>query len=193
MAKKVRDQQTFLDATVGRPLTSEEMLEILNTNCTYEEAKARSHERARIRSAADRIKGRPPEAWPTFDVRWDLSPANFYRVFDGADPDSVEEDECVVIPDVPMANIDAALTTYWHRTAAEVWSIGDPNKAARAIVHWSEGNLMTPPLLVPTSDGQLAITGGNHRLAVARTKGVIRLPILVKSAEQARVRQILKI
>jgi len=62
MAKKVRDQQAFLKETVGRPLTSEEMLEILNTNCTYEEAKSRSQERARIRNAADQIKGRPPAA-----------------------------------------------------------------------------------------------------------------------------------
>ncbi|WOH66171.1 hypothetical protein [Bradyrhizobium sp. BWA-3-5] len=193
MAKKVRDEQNFLKETDGRPLTSEEMLEILNTNCTSEEAKSRSQERARIRSAADRIKGRPPEAWPTFEIRWDLSPAHFYRVFDGADPDSVEENECAVIPDVPLANIDAVLTPWWHRTAAQVWSVGDPDKAARAIVHWSEGRLMTPPLLVPTSDGQLAIAGGSHRLAVARAKGVSRLPILVKSAEQARVRKILKI
>jgi len=86
-------------------------------------------------------------------VRWDLSPANFYRVFDGADPDSIEENECVVIPDIPLENIDAALTPWWHRTAAQVWSIGDPNKAARAIVHWSEGGLMTPPCSLPPAMG----------------------------------------
>ena len=148
MTKKVKDQQAFHDAIVGRPLTSEEMLEILNTNCTYEEAQSRSKERARIRKAAARIKGRSPDDWPTFDVLWDLSSVNFYRVFDGADPDSVAEDECVLILDVPLANIDAALTPYWHRTAAEVWSVGDPNKATRAGVHWAKGGLKTTPPIV---------------------------------------------
>ena len=92
-----------------------------------------------------------------------------------------------------LADIDAALTPYWRRTPDEVWTVGSPDKAARAIVHWSEGGLMTPPLLVPTSDGRLAIAGGNHRLAVARTKAVARLPILSKSVDEAWVREILKI
>jgi len=139
------------------------------------------------------VEGLSPEAWPAFDIHWDLSPANFYRVFDGADPCSVTDNEHVLIPDVSLASIDAALTPHWHRTADEVWTIGSPDKAARAIVHWSEGGSMTPPLLVSTTDGRLAIAGGNHRLAVARAKGVIRLPILVKLADEARVRQILKI
>jgi hypothetical protein len=193
MVKKFRDPEHLFEAIGGRPLTSAELLEMTTTSCTYEEARARSDERARIQKAAEAVKGRPPETWPAFDIHWDLSPANFYRVFDGADPGSVTDNEHVLILDVPLANIDAALTPYWHRTADEVWTIGDPDKAARAIVHWSEGGLMTPPLLVSTSDGRLAIAGGNHRLAVARTKGVLRLPILVKSAEAARVRQILKI
>ncbi len=41
-----------------------------------------------------------------------------------------------------LANIDVALTAHWHRTADEVWSVGDPDKAGRAIVHWSEGGLI---------------------------------------------------
>ncbi|SPP99435.1 protein of unknown function [Bradyrhizobium vignae] len=41
-----------------------------------------------------------------------------------------------------LANIDVALTAQWHRTADEVWSVGDPDKAGRAIVHWSEGGLI---------------------------------------------------
>lgn len=193
MTKSPIDANLIFDAIAGRPVTSSELLDIATSGCSFEEARARSEERTRIRKAADAIEGRPLETWPTFDVCWDLDPASFYRVYDGADPASVDTNELVLIPDIPLNDIDAALTPYWHRNADEVWTVGSPDKAARAIVHWSEGGLMTPPLLVPTSDGRLAIAGGNHRLAVARAKRAARLPILSKPAEEARVRKILKV
>jgi hypothetical protein len=185
--------QIFLDSIAGHSVTSAELLEMMQTGCSLAEARERSRERARIREAADKIEGKPLEMWPTFDVRWDLDPANFYRAFDGADPTSIDKNELVPIQDVPLANVDVALTPYWHRTAEEAWSVGSPDKAARVIIHWEEGGLMTPPLLVPVNDGQLSIAGGNHRLAVARTKGVTRLPVLSKVADEARVRRILRV
>jgi hypothetical protein len=193
MAKSPIDAKQIVDAIADRPITSSELLDMVTTGCTYEEARVRSEEQMRIRKAADAIEGLPLASWPAFDVGWDLNPASFYRVYDGADPASVDENELMLIVDVPLADIDAALTPYWRRTPDEVWTVGSPDKAARAIVHWSEGGLMTPPLLVPTSDGRLAIAGGNHRLAVARTKAVARLPILSKSVDEAWVREILKI
>ena len=171
MTNKYSDPNLLFDAIAGRPLSSEQLLHMTISGCSYEEARAYSNEHARIRKAADAIEGRALESWPPFDVAWDLDPSSFYRVNNGADPDSVNMDEFVLIPDVSLADIDGALTQYWHRTAAEVWTVGSPDKAARVILHWSEGDLMTPPLLVPTSDGKLAIAGGNHRLAVARAKG----------------------
>ena len=110
-----------------------------------------------------------------------------------ADPPDAGETDLVLISDVPLNNVDTALTPYWHRTAEEVWTVGSPDKAAQAIIHWKEGGLMTPPLLVPTDDGRLAIAGGNHRLAVARAKGVLHLPVLTKAHQEAAVREILKL
>jgi hypothetical protein len=193
VTRKYSDPNSLFAAIAGRPISSEELLHMSLNGCTYEEARAYFKERARIRKAADAIEGQPLETWPAFDVRWDLDQSSFYRVYDGADPDSVNTDEFVLIPDVSLADIDAALTPYWHRTAEEVWIVGSPDKAARAIVHWHEGGRMTPPLIVPTSDGRLAIGGGNHRLAVARAKGIARLPVLVKKDQETRVRQILSV
>jgi hypothetical protein len=192
MTKSAIDIDLILNSIAGKDVTSAELLEMTATGCSLEEARAHFEERAKIRKAADAIKGLPPDSWPTFDVRWDIDPSNFYRVYDGAGTKSVHTDELLVIPNVPLAVVDAALTPYWHRTASELWTVGDPDKAARAIVHWSDGGLMTPPLLIPTSDGKLAISGGNHRLAVARAKGVGYVPILSKSQKELQVREILK-
>lgn len=193
MDKDPIDANLFADALAGESVTSSELLEMATSGCSLAEAQSRAQERMRVRTAADAIEGRPPDLWPVFEVRWDFNPLNFYRVFDGAEPTSSADNELVLIPDVSLASINSALTPYWHRTADEVWTVGSPDKTARAIVYWCEGGLMTPPLLIPTSDGKLAIAGGNHRLAVARAKLTACLPILSRSAEEKRVRQILAV
>src|SRR5206468_1970683 len=99
--------------------------------------------------------------------------SSFYRVYDGADPGSVDTDKFVLISDVSLADIDAALTPYWHRTAEEVWTVGSPDKAARAIVHWHEGGRMTPPLIVPTSDGRPV----SASVKCVIVKGALRLTV----------------
>ncbi len=139
MTKKYSDPNSLVDAIAGRPISSEELLHMSLSGCTFEEAKTHFEERTRIRKAADAIEGLPLDTWPAFDVSWDLDRSNFYRVYDGADPDSVDTDEFILILDVSLADIDAALTPYWHRTAEEVWTVGSPDKVARAIVHWHEG------------------------------------------------------
>ncbi|MEH2552910.1 hypothetical protein V1286_000439 [Bradyrhizobium algeriense] len=192
MTSKFSDPNSLFAAIADGPISSEELLHMSLSGCTHEEARAHFKERARVRKAADAIEGQPLETWPAFDVRWDLDQRSFYRVYDGANPDQVNADELVLIPDVSLAAIDAALTPHWHRTAEEVWTVGSPDKAARAIVHWHEGGRMTPPLIIPTSDGRLTIGGGNHRLAVARAKGTALLPVLVKEDQETRVRDILQ-
>jgi hypothetical protein len=189
----VDPSRVFFDNVAGHPVTPSELLEMMKTGCSLAEARGRSEERSRIRTAADAIEGHPFKTWPSFHVRWDLDPANFYQTYDGADPPDGGEIDLVLISDVPLSNIDTALTPYWHRTAEEVWTVGSPDKAARAIIHWKERGLMTPPLLVPTDDGRLAVAGGNHRLAVARAKGISYLPVLSKADQEAMVRQILKV
>ena len=102
MAKSPIDAKQIVDAIADRPITSSELLDMVTTGCTYEEARVRSEEQMRIRKAADAIEGLPLASWPAFDVGWDLNPASFYRVYDGADPASVDENELMLIVDVPF-------------------------------------------------------------------------------------------
>jgi hypothetical protein len=193
MTKERRTAKEIAEEIAGLAVTPPELLDMIQHDISYEDAKARTAERARIRKLADKIVHQPVDAWPAFDVKWDLDPNSYYWMFDGADPGSANPADYVLIENVAIALIDTHLTPYWHRTPEELWTIGDPDKSARAIVHWSEGRVMSPPFLVPTDDNRLAIAGGNHRLAVCRTKGVIALPILIRRIHEVKIREILGI
>ncbi|WP_028167344.1 hypothetical protein [Bradyrhizobium elkanii] len=188
----MRDGEELGQAIATGPISGAELLEMIDTNCTYEEAKARSAERTRINALAEKVMGRPVEQWPAFEVVWTDDPARYYWTFDGADPAAVNPDEYRLGAGVDLAKIDAALTKYWHRRADEVWTVGDPRKAARIIIHWSEGVHMTPAMVVPTADSKnLTLAGGNHRLAVARAKGVALVPILFRVEHEEQVLSLL--
>jgi hypothetical protein len=192
MTRNKRTSEELFQEIDGCPLTSAEALEMLQTNISYEEVKVRSAERARINRLAEKVEGTPLAEWPPFDVVWQLDPAQFYFVFDGAEPGSVRPDKLRMLNDVPIAKIDSVLTPYWHRRADEVWSVGDARKAARVIVHWSEGRAMTPAIVAPTEDhSQLVIPGGNHRLAVARAGGIVRVPVLYRVEHEKPVLKLL--
>jgi hypothetical protein len=188
----MRNSEELNRAIAGRPITPEELLEMSRTDLTYEDVKAHFAERARINALAEQIIGEPVDRWPTFEVTWTTDPTLHYWTFDGEDPESVNLGELKPRTDVPLASIDAALTRWWQRRADEVWTVGDPRKAARIIVRWSEGLPMTPAMLAPTADFKnLVIAGGNHRLAVARAKGATVVPILMKSEQEGEVLRLL--
>ena len=157
---------------------------------TPEEAKAHAAEQQRVAKAATNIQGKPVAQWPPFEVSWDLSPASYHHALDGAKPKHVKPGELVLVW-ARLEDLDPVLQAYNLRTADEVWSVGDPSKAARLIVRWSEGQTMTPIWVTPTEPGKLGIVGGNHRLAIARAKGVQSLPLLVRKTELKAIRKIL--
>ena len=165
------------------------VIEVIQTGCSPAEAIARSNEWDRINALAAQVETRPVSEWPPFEVKWDLTPANYYRVLDGVAADT--DLGSTLILHYPLHVLDAHFSSYNRRTAAEVWGVGNNTKAARAIVFWSEGGLMTPPFIVPVSDQEIGISGGNHRLAVARAKGVTNVPILVRETDRERVIAIL--
>lgn len=131
------------------------------------------------------LRGKPVTLWPQFDIAWDLDPRNFHKSRDGtpAEDFRAQHPNGITLSDVPLSELDAALHVGSQRTAQEVWSIGDPDKAARVIRYWEDGQAMTPPLVDEASDGTIAMAGGYHRLAVARAKGETSVPILFDAAQ----------
>ncbi len=129
------------------------------------------------------VMGKPRAEWPTtFAVRWDYSPENLYLADDGADPEDYGLGE-YQIGEADLAEIDQVLHIGSRRTAAELWTFA-PHKVARAILHWSAGGVMTPPLL-DVNMGCLVIIGGNNRIAVSRADGQQRLPFLYPAEKAA--------
>lgn len=163
--------------------------EVFMSDCTVEEARARVAERDRINGLASAIEGTSVANWPPFALAWDTGPENFYRSFDGADPDyDVSDLTCFWYA---LAKLDAHLASYNARTAEEVWGVGSDLKSAKAIVFWSEGGRMSPPILAAREDGKIGLNGGNHRLAVARAKGATTVPVLVHERDRAEIFKIL--
>jgi hypothetical protein len=184
------DNDDPLSALTGTNLTSLELLLITRYGMTSAEAAAEVAESTRIRAAADEIKGKPISEWPPFEVRWDLAPTSYFHALDGEEPGHVKPDDLALVW-ARLEDLDRVLQCYNLRTADEVWSVGDPSKAARVIVHWSEGRAMTPVWITPTTTGTVGIVGGNHRLAVVRAKGEATLPLLVRTTELCAVRAVL--
>jgi hypothetical protein len=178
-----------LAALAGTTLTSEELL-LITRGMTPEQAAAEVAEHTRIRSAAEKIQGKPILEWPPFEVKWDLSPTSYFHALDGGEPAHIKPGELELFW-TSLEALDRVLQAYNLRTLDEVWAVGAPSKAARAIVHWSEGRLMTPVWVTPTAPGKLGIVGGNHRLAVARAKRVKHLPLLIRTEELATVLELL--
>jgi hypothetical protein len=173
------------------PLTSYEILRIVQGR-TLQEARAEYAEKTRIDALADNIKGRPIAEWPPFDILWDTFPESYFRTLDGAESGDVDPHSLETVW-VGSGDLDGILQPYNHRTADAVWSVGDANKAARALVHWSEGRPMSPVWIVPTTPGIVGIVGGNHRLAIARAKGANVIPILVEKKHLETVAGLIKL
>ncbi len=99
--------------------------------------------------------------------------------------DSGKDDFDAYYPDglvlkwVSLADLDAKLTPASFRTADEVWNVGDASKAAGVLADWIAGQELTPPAIGCFEKREVPLIGGNHRLAVARAKGIERLPVLI--------------
>jgi hypothetical protein len=119
----------------------------------------------------------PIGQWPPIDVRWDLSVDARHHALDGAKPTDLarwHSREDLVLLCVPLAELKAAFCFSARRTPEEIWEVGAPDKAARALLRWSEGKRMTPPLygIWRGKEGdEVKVEGGNHRVAVADAVG----------------------
>jgi len=133
------------------------------------------------------VRGKPRADWPSeFQVRWDFSPENYHLAEDGVEPGVYPHGE-YLIGDADLAEIDENLFGHSRRSKRETWGISKTHddKVAGAILHWSAGGLMTPPLL-DVASGFLVITGGHNRIAVCRADEQKRLPILYPAEKAAQ-------
>ena len=129
------------------------------------------------RVVTNQYEGQAASEWPDFQLRWDRSPARFHLAHDGLSPCQLDADD-YVIRDVRIRDLDARLSHYNYRGPGELWSVGCARKTNRCIEHWLDGKEMTPPCVVGWEGRYLVLAGGNHRLAVAREKGAVEVPIL---------------
>jgi hypothetical protein len=151
---------------------------------TREEAEATIAERIRINEEAYKLEGKPVEEWPQFVMDWDTHQSCYHFSQDGAENLNGID---VTLMWMTVAELDAVLQDWNLRTPEEIWSIGNKHKAARVIVHCSEGRKLSPVWVCPTMPGKLGLVGGNHRLAVARTKGETDLPIIFHTRDTEAV------
>lgn len=90
-----------------------------------------------------------------------------------------------------MECLDRRLTHFSHQRPDEFWKIGSYGRKSRIILDFVEGRALTPPLVVLCDDQVLlTIAGGHHRLAVARAKGDLSVPILVEHEHRDRIVEI---
>ncbi len=157
---------------------------------SYEEAVAETEERKRINDKAEQIIGTPIEKWPEFSMNWDTSPEGFHYSFDGAPAGSINTADRVVMW-VRLDELDAVLQSYNLRTKDEIWDVGNHRRAAKVIVHCSEGGKLSPIAVVPTTPGKVGLSGGNHRLAIARAKGVEAVPLLIEKKHAETVTKLI--
>jgi hypothetical protein len=122
--------------------------------------------------------------WPEFEIKWDLSPGNFHFVFDGMKKEEFEGyyPEGFSLGWVSFPELDSKLTHFSQRSVDETWCVGFTDKVARAMLHWIEGNDMTPPLISP-NENQINIKAGHHRVAVCRGKKIQTIPVLAESSD----------
>jgi hypothetical protein len=172
-------------------LTSYELLLVLNQGLTIDQARARIREEESVRAKAAELVNRPVKEWPEFDIRWDLDPRSFYWALDGASPSNLDQRDLAIVSST-LVELDAVLSHHNWRGPDELWTLGDPLKLARILVHCSEGHPLTPPWIVPVGN-EVGLVGGNHRLAVCRAKEVTVVPLLVEKHCLPQVSAILRL
>ncbi len=139
-------------------------------------------ERARIRKLSLDYRGLPIDQWPNFEVIWDTEPSKQRYAYDGVSEKEFLDmhPDGLILALVKLSHLDRKLSFHSKRTPEEVWGVGGDDKAAEVLVHWVEGRRLTPALILMTSGtNEICIGGGNHRVAVARAKGELEIPILV--------------
>jgi len=150
-------------------------------------------ENRRISEKAAQYTGKPVGEWPEFEIMWDFSPDRQHYCLDGETPDTIKAQfpNGFAVGYTSLAQLDEKLHRGSKRTNDEIWNIGCKSKLAKCIVHWQEGNLMTPVIIRAFKD-EIHIAGGNHRLAIARARNIEKVPFYVCPKDISKVEAILK-
>lgn len=138
-----------------------------------------------------RFKNIPEKDWPI--IQWDESAGNFNKYLDGAAQENyiARHPKGMLIGDVNIANLDAKLHQMSRQSAAEFWELFYLKKV-EALEFWALGKKMTPCAIEPhENELQVKILGGNNRLAVARRKGELIVPVLFDPKHQDEITTIL--
>lgn len=166
-----------------------EVVLLMLKGMSEEDAIATVNERVRINQKAQTLVGKPINDWPSFTVEWDEDPSCYHFSQDGLEVGALAGDKIGLVR-VKLKNLDTVLQDYNLRTPEQVWGVGDDRKAAKVIVHCSEGRKLSPVWVVPTTPGKVGLTGGNHRLAIARAKRVEELPIIFREEDREKLKAI---
>jgi hypothetical protein len=171
------DELTRLIALGLNPATALD-ISLGNRNEAFEVARAQ--ERRQVHIWCKGRKNIPTALTPV----WDLSPANFYLVFDGAYASECPSADFVVI-DVDVDRVDKKLTYAASRDKSP-WHRRYKSKSCEIAYRWLHGRPVTPPL-IREIEGQIHIEGGTHRFHLAKHYGSTRMPFLVRRSEKAAV------
>ena len=138
----------------------------------------------------------PINMWPDFDVVWDESLTNIHHYGDGFSTHSVAErhPNGLMIADVELSELDKKLFHMNRQSVDEFWDVGFKSKKSEIIKHCISKGMMTPcKLCVYMNNMQITLGGGNHRLAVARAKGLKFIPVLFDPIDQTDLTKIIQL
>ncbi len=130
------------------------------------------------------------------ELVWDFSEAGKIHTGDGLKRSEVSET-------LRLCHVDTKeLWRALHITARQHDKSGNlgrdfhsPDKRARAIKHWKEGRVMTPPVirLHPNFTSEVFVQSGQHRLGIALELMPEELPIYIEESEFAALQSTLRV
>jgi len=128
-------------------------------------------EQERITKKSKEFYHTPPEKWPSITFNWDYRVESRRFCFDGLSQSKFETmyPKGLILGHMPLKEFDKYLCRFSHSDSNEPWEDADYSKLAEMIVYLSEGNLITPPIIIPIiNKNKIAFEGGHHRYRVAK-------------------------
>jgi len=142
--------------------------------------------RKKLQVHANLLIDKPVEEWPEFEINWDLTPENFRFAFDGDvhSPNKFNEyyPDGLALGWVNQAEFYSKLCHFNKRALNEIWTVGFAHSLAYVVAYCAAGEPLTPVVARPDihHEGQVFLSGGNHRYAMINSIGVERMPLLIE-------------
>jgi hypothetical protein len=178
----------------NEPMTMTEMLAVLNED-NLQEYREKRKVSDRIYDESRKYINTSPDTWPDISIHWDLSKESQLFSLDGCSDDEFSN-QCpngFVLGFVELEKFDQLLCIHNRRDVGELWGVGCKSKLAYLIQYLSEKKPISPPLVHPLENCQLAFLDGNHRYAIAKAIKVREIPIYVKPEFQRQISEIIPI